>query len=228
MASFYNTYRPHQFADVIGQDKVVSILKRQAMTGQFAHSYLLFGQSGTGKTSVARIMAMGMSCTHIKDGTGEPCGECQSCRAIAEGKDWDVLEIDGGRFRGLEDIKDLAYKAYFSPIGKKKIYIIDECHQLTDPAWNGLLKLLEEPPPHLVIILVTTDFSRIPETIVSRCQLYPFSKLKSEHIKSKLKIIVESEGVDIDDKGLEFVAQCSGGNCRIAENQLEQQCVLAK
>ena len=226
--AFYNEYRPKQFSSVVGQDKVVDILKRQAMIGQYSHSYLFFGSSGTGKTTTARILASSMNCLNGHK-EGEPCGECQNCRTIQECRNWDVREIDGANLRGIDDIRNLISHSYLYPMtGSKKVYIIDEAHSLTPEAFNCLLKLLEEPPPYLVIILVTTNFERIPETIVSRCQLYPFAKLKAEYIKSKLKAIVKSEGMDIDDKGLEFVAQCSGGNCRIAENQLEQQCVLAR
>jgi DNA polymerase-3 subunit gamma/tau len=157
---------------------------------------------------------------------GEPCGQCPSCEAVINGRHWDVLEIDGARFRGIDDVKELCYKAYFSPMGKKKVYIIDECHQLTEPAWAALLKIIEEPPPHLVIIFCTTDFLKIPDTITSRCQLFPFTKLEPEQIKNKLNNICHDLGLEPDDRHLDFIAQSSNGNLRTAENILEQVCLL--
>lgn len=223
--SFYNLYRPHQFADVLGQEQVVTILKNQAKGRAYHHAYLFFGASGTGKTTTARILAMCLNCTSL-DGTGEPCGQCPSCQAIIKGSHWDVLEIDGARFRGIDDVKELAYKAYFSPLGNKKVYIVDECHALTEPAWNGMLKLLEEPPPHLVIILCTTHFEKIPDTISSRCQLYPFTKLKPEQVKRKLELICQKQGITPDGSHLNFIVESSSGNMRSAENILEQLCQI--
>lgn len=227
----YEKYRPYQFSGIIGQDKVISALKAQSKLGQFAHSYLLFGQSGTGKTSVARIMAMAMNCTHINNGTGEPCGECQDCLAIRQARHWDVLELDSGRFRGIDDVRNLAYKAYFAPMGKKKIYILDECQQLTSEAWGSLLKLLEEPPPHLCLILCTTNGlgdGKIPETVVSRCEMYPFFRLKADEVKAKLKLIAEAEGIQLNDDWFNWVAGFAQGNLRIAEAELGKQITLAK
>lgn len=223
--SFYQEYRPHHFNDIIGQEQVVQILKNQCLTGAFHHAYLLHGPSGTGKTTIARILAASLNCEFM-DGTGEPCGKCQSCEAVIQGSHWDVLEIDGARFRGIDDVKDLCYKAYFSPMGKKKVYIIDECHQLTEPAWAALLKLIEEPPPHLVTILCTTDFQKIPDTITSRCQLFPFTKLEPEQIKAKLNNICRDIGIEPDIRHLDFITQSSNGNMRAAENILEQVCLL--
>ena len=223
--SFYNEYRPHQFADVLGQEQSVTILKKQVLTGQYHHAYLFFGASGTGKTTTARILAMCLNCYSL-NGAGEPCGKCQSCEQIKAGSHWDVMEIDGARFRGIDDVKELCYKAYLSPLGKHKVYIIDECHQLTEPAWNGLLKLLEEPPPHLVIILCTTQFTKIPDTITSRCQLYPFEKLKPDLIRGKLERIAQDIGVTPDPKHIQFIVESAHGNMRTAENTLEQVCQL--
>lgn len=227
----YEKYRPYQFSQIVGQDKIISVLKAQSKLGEFAHSYLLFGQSGSGKTSVARIMAMAMNCSNILDGTGEPCGECQDCRAIKENKHWDVLEVDAGRFRGIDSIKDLCYKAHFSPISKKKVYILDEAQQLTGEAWGSLLKLLEEPPPHLCLILTTTNGlgdGKIPETVVSRCELYPFMKLKSADLEAKLKLIGQSEGVELPEDWYNWVGSFAGGNLRLAESELGKQIVVAK
>lgn len=219
--SFYNEYRPHQFTDVLGQEQSVAILKKQVLNEQYHHAYLFFGASGTGKTTTARILAMCLNCLSL-DGAGESCGKCQSCEAMIESRHWDVLEIDGARFRGIDDVKELAYRAYLTPMGKRKVYIIDECHQLTEPAWNGMLKLLEEPPPHLVIILCTTQLQKIPDTITSRCQMYPFSKLKPEVIKKKLELICQKVGISPDPKHIQFIVESSNGNMRTAENILEQ------
>jgi len=221
--SFYQEYRPHQFSDVLGQEQVTRILKHQALTGQYHHAYLLFGASGTGKTTTARILAMCLNCQSL-NGNGEPCGKCQSCEAIKAGSHWDVIEVDGARFRGIDDIKDLAYRAYLAPLGNRKVYIIDECHMLTELAWNGMLKLLEEPPPHLAVILCTTQFEKIPDTISSRCQLYPFTGLKPENVTQKLEHICQDKGITPDPRHIQFIVEKAGGNMRSAENTLEQVC----
>lgn len=227
----YEKYRPYQFSQIIGQEKIIPILKAQSKLGQFAHSYLLFGQSGSGKTSLARILAMAMNCSHILDGTGEPCGECQDCRAIRNNHHWDVIELDAGRFRGIEDIRALCYKAYFAPVSKKKVYILDECQQLSPDAYGGLLKVLEEPPPHLCLILCTTDKlgnGKIPETVIGRCQIYPFLKLEDDQIKVKLKFIARMEGINLTEEWLNWVASFVQGNLRLAETELEKQIVMAR
>ena len=223
--AIYNSYRPKSWSEVIGQPQAIDILRKQGQLGAWGHAYLLYGASGTGKTTTARILAAALNCT--KDGTGEPCGKCQSCRTILDAANWDVIELDAGQFRGIDDIRELRTKAYFSPIGKRKVYIIDEAHQLTETAWNGLLKLLEEPPPHLVIILCTTQADKIPLTVKSRCQLFPFNALKPDQIKGKLARIAQDWGIELDPKHLEFIAQSAGGNMRAAENLLEQ-CIVVK
>lgn len=225
--SFYAKYRPIQFSQVLGQDHVIQILMGQARTGNFHHAYLMYGASGTGKTSTARILAMALNCPSL-DGTGEPCGECPSCRTIRKGANWDVFEVDAAQFRGIDDIRELKQRAYLSPMGKRKVYIIDEAHMLTETAWNGMLKLLEEPPPHLVIILCTTQADKIPLTAKSRCQLYPFHQLKPNDIRQKLEGITAEEGIELDPKHLQFIVESAGGNMRSAENILEQVVCLGR
>ena len=220
--SYYNKYRPTKFNQVYGQDRIVSMLKRQAEARQYHHAYLFYGASGSGKTSTARILAMSINC-YNRDGTDEPCGYCPSCQAIQTHSHWDVVEIDGARFRGIEDIKELTFRAYLAPFNSnRKIYIIDEFHALTSEAFNCLLRLLEEPPPHLIVILTTTNYAKIPETVTSRCQLYQFDRLTVDDIKHKLGYIARQEGYELDQSQAEFIAEMSTGNMRMAENALEQ------
>ena len=223
--AFYNTYRPRQFGQVLGQEQSLEILRKQAKLDAFGHAYLLYGPSGTGKTTTARLLAMALNCPAM-NGTGEPCGECPSCKTIYEGANWDVFEMDAASQRGIDDIRELKMRAYLSPIGKKKVYIIDEAHALTEPAWNALLKLLEEPPPHLTIILCSTAPDKIPLTVKSRCQLYPFHQVAAKHIRAKLTGIIEEWGIELDSKALDFIVESSAGNMRSAENVLEQVTIL--
>lgn len=227
--SFYNTYRPRQFSEVLGQAQSVEILKKQAILDAFAHAYLLYGGSGTGKTSTARILASALNCPNL-NGTGEPCGKCPNCKTTYEGANWDVIEMDGASQRGIDDIRELKLKAYLMPLGNKKVYIIDEAHALTDQAWNALLKLLEEPPPHLVLILCSTQPDKIPATVQSRCQRFVFNPLKAIHIQQKLKMIADDWGVNFNDVPEMLRANLEravwSGNMREAENAFEQIIVV--
>jgi len=224
--AFYRRYRPTKFAQVLGQEKVVGILKSQARHDAFHHAYLFYGHSGTGKTSCARLLAMALNC-HNRDG-GEPCGECPSCRAIMEGNHWDVHEVDGARFGKIEEVRELISRAYLSPLGNKKVYIIDEAHRLSEASWDCLLKLLEEPPPHLVIMLCSTQADKIPLTVKSRTQLFPFSPISPQYIREKLEYIAGKEGITIEARHIEFICEMAGGNLRQAETVLEQVICLER
>lgn len=225
-SAFYNTYRPKQFAEVLGQAHATEILKKQAILKAFGHAYLFYGPSGTGKTTTARLLAMALNCANM-NGTGEPCGECQSCKAIQESAYWDLIELDGARFSRIEDARELVYKASFAPFnGTRKVILIDECHRLSEASWDVLLKTLEEPPPHLVIILCSTDAGKIPLTVKSRCQLYPFHQITPKHIKQKLTGIIADWGITLDGKALDFIVESAAGNMRSAENMIEQVTIL--
>lgn len=217
----YNEYRPLKFQDVIGQSSV-EILKRQSIKNRFGHSYLFFGQSGSGKTTTARILAMALNCTN-KAADGEPCGQCESCKAIIKGNHWDVIEIDGAKQNDIADIKDICNKAHFSPcLGGRKVYIIDECHRISIGAFNAMLKLLEEPPEHLAIILCTTNRKEVPDTIASRCQLYNFDPPAPAVIAKRLLTIAAAEDVTIPEANITQIANSVNGNIRQAETMLEQ------
>lgn len=223
--NLYNTYRPHTFAGVLGQPSI-EVLKRQAQTHRFGHAYLLYGPSGSGKTTTARVLAMALNCEGNMNGNGEPCGVCTPCRNIIAGQHWDTIEIDAARFRGIEDMKGLAYKAHFAPMGKLKVYIIDECQMLTPEAFAVLLKLLEEPPPSLTIIMCTTERAKIPDTIASRCQLYEFGQLSPKYIVQQLAVVCQDIGIPASPEVLQMMAEKANGNCRAALNLLEQSIVL--
>ena len=224
--SFYRDYRPSRFQDIIGQGVAIESIKRQIAAGHNHHSYLLHGASGTGKTSTARVIAMALNCEN-KTFDGEPCGKCSSCESIKRGGHADVLEIDATRTRSIDDVKELCNKAAYAPWGGKfKVYILDEAHQYNMPAFSAMLKLLEEPPPYLVVILCTTSYKDIPETIASRCQGVEFGKVEPQNIAFKLGKICADLCLAIDKAQLQFIAESCNGNVRAAENLLEQRCWL--
>ncbi len=217
----YNQFRPTRFSQVLGHPKLTGTLLNQSKYNLYGHSYLFAGASGCGKTTTARILAMSLACKSKTD--GEPCGTCPDCRNIQRQAHWDVIEFDAATNRGIDDIRELKRRAYLSPMGKRKIYIIDECHALTPESWQAMLKLLEEPPDHLVIIMCTTKPETLPDTIISRCQRYEFAALPPETIAAKLKSIVATVKLPIDDATLRHLSVMACGNCRQAENLLEQQ-----
>jgi DNA polymerase-3 subunit gamma/tau len=214
-------YRPQQFADLVGQEPVAKALENAIRTGRVAHAYLFTGVRGVGKTSAARILAKALNC--VKGPTPTPCDQCDMCKAITDGQDVDVLEMNGADNRGIDEVRNIRNNVATRPQrARYKIYIIDEVHMLTGPAFNALLKTLEEPPPHVKFILATTDVQKIPLTILSRCQRFDFGGINTARILEQLKGIVAREGVKADDDALRIVARRAAGSMRDAQSLLEQ------
>ncbi len=219
--TLYLKWRPRTFRDVVGQNRVVEVLKNQSATDRFAHAYLLCGTRGTGKTTCARILAKAVNCRHKVD--GDPCGVCDICRGIENGDYLDVIEMDAASNNGIEDMRDLKEKSIYNPSGGgKKVYIIDEVHMLSTAAFNGFLKLLEEPPEHVVFILATTDVQKLPATIISRCQRFDFRRIGEEDIAKRCLYVAGEEGIDLTPDGAMKIASLSDGALRNAISALEQ------
>jgi DNA polymerase-3 subunit gamma/tau len=218
---FYRKWRPQTLAQVVGQGPIVQTLVNALSAGRVAHAYLFCGPRGTGKTSTARILAKAVNC--LSDQPEKPCNSCSMCQAINEGQALDLIEIDGASNRGIDEIRDLREKINFAPnAAKYKVYIIDEVHMLTEPAFNALLKTLEEPPPHAIFVMATTETHKIPLTILSRCQRFDFRRLARTDVVGKLQDICSQEGVDVDPAALDVIARAATGSLRDAENLLEQ------
>jgi DNA polymerase-3 subunit gamma/tau len=214
-------YRPQLFADVVGQEPVAQALVNALQSNRVAHAYLFTGARGVGKTSTARILAKALNCVHGP--TATPCGDCDSCRAIATGEDTDVAEIDGASNRTIDDVREIRQNVQYRPSRSRfKIYIIDEVHMLTKEAFNALLKTLEEPPEHVKFIFATTDVHKVPITILSRCQRFDFLGISGGRIVERLKDIVAQEGMSADDDALELVARRAAGSMRDAQSLLDQ------
>ena len=219
-------YRPQTFTDVIGQEHVETALTNAISSGRIGHAYLFTGARGVGKTSTARILAKALNC--VNGPTTEPCGECESCRAIAAGDDPDVLEIDGASNRGIDEIRALRQGANIRPTRSRfKIYIIDEVHMLTREAFNALLKTLEEPPAHVKFIFCTTEPTKIPITILSRCQRFDFAGIRTDQIAQRLKTIIIKEGATAEEDAVEMLARRAAGSMRDGQSLLEQLLAFA-
>lgn len=214
-------WRPKTFDDLIGQDYITQTLKNAISTGKIAHAFILSGPRGVGKTSTARIVAKALNC--INGPTAEPCSECSFCTEISEGKSLDVMEIDAASHTGVNDVREIIENIKYLPTsGKNKIYIIDEAHMLSQSAFNALLKTLEEPPPHVLFILATTEVHKIPVTILSRCQRYDFKKVSVEKIKEQLASITSKEKIQIEDETLYVIAQEADGSLRDSLSLMDQ------
>jgi len=219
----YRKWRPPRFTDIVGQGPITQTLIQAVATGRTAHAYLLCGPRGTGKTSTARVLAKALNCTMRPPGFGDPCGNCDACLAIERGNFVDLIEIDAASNRGIDEMRDLREKVRFLPTqGKYKVYIIDEAHALTNDAFNAFLKTLEEPPPHCVFILATTEPHRLPPTIISRCQRYDFRRISPADVVERLGEIAVSEGVGVTPEVLRAVSRAAGGSLRDATNMLDQ------
>ena len=219
--SLYRKWRPRTFDAIVGQEPVVRTLKRAIETGRVAHAYLFSGPRGTGKTSTAKVLAMGLNCA--EGPTPEPDGTCESCRAIINNSSMDVLEMDAASNRGIDEIRDLRDKVNLAPAqGRMKVYIIDEVHMLTTEAFNALLKMLEEPPEHVVFVLATTEKHKVLPTIVSRCQSFDFRRPGVSLLSEKLREISEAEGIEAEPAALTAIAREGRGSFRDAEGLLDQ------
>ncbi len=219
--SIYRKWRPQSFEDIVGQNHITQTLKNAIKMNRIGHAYLFSGPRGVGKTTTARIFAKALNCQNGP--TETPCNECSRCIRINQGQSMDVLEIDGASNRGIEEIRELRSKIGFAPAeGKYKIYIIDEVHMLTDPAFNALLKTLEEPPGQVLFIFATTAPYKVPNTILSRCQSFYFRRISIEEMMEKLKRIAEEEKINIDSSSLRLIAEGATGSMRDAESILDQ------
>ncbi|TFG35406.1 MAG: DNA polymerase III subunit gamma/tau, partial [Parcubacteria group bacterium] len=219
----YRKYRPQTFGEIIGQEHVVKTLSNALASGKVSHAYLFSGPRGSGKTTIARVMAKSLNCSDRKAGDFEPCNKCSSCLEIGEGRSMDLIEIDAASHRGIEEMKELINGIQFSPSKSNyKVFIIDECHQLSKEAANALLKTLEEPPGHAVFILATTELHKMISTILSRCQRFDFRKLTVAEIVRRLEILIGNEKARIEKPALELIAINASGSIRDAESLLGQ------
>ena len=219
--ALYRKYRPQTFDDVVGQNAVTQTLKTQIVSGKLSHAYLFTGCHGTGKTTCAKILAKAVNCLNPEN--GNPCNRCKACRAIDEGTCMDVLEIDAASNNGVDNVRDLRDDAVYSPSQvKKRVYIVDEVHMLSTSAFNALLKIIEEPPEHLLFILGTTELHKVPATILSRCQRFSFRRIGQEDIAAQLQFVAYQENIDLDHSAARVLARLADGAMRDALSLLDQ------
>jgi DNA polymerase-3 subunit gamma/tau len=219
--ALYRKWRPQTFAEVVGQEHVTHTLQNALLSGRISHAYLFAGPRGTGKTSMGRLLAKAVNCLSTED--NKPCNQCRICQAINEGRLLDLIEIDAASNRGIDEVRGIREKVGFRPNeARYKVYILDEAHMLTEPAFNALLKTLEEPPPHVIFVLVTTEPHKIPATILSRCQRFDFRRIHLQDIVSHLKYIADQEGLVVEPAALELIARNATGSMRDAESLLDQ------
>lgn len=219
--ALYRKWRPKTFSDVIGQSHITETLKRQVAEGRTSHAYLFTGTRGTGKTTCAKILAKAVNCEHPAD--GDPCNQCPSCLGIENGTFLDVLELDAASNNGVDQVRALRDEAIYSPANvKKRVYIVDEVHMLSVPAFNALLKILEEPPEHLMFILATTELHKVPATILSRCQRYSFKRITPQDVNRRLSFVAQQESIDLRPDGAELLSRLADGALRDGLSLLDQ------
>lgn len=225
--AIYREFRPKDFTRVVGQSHIVEILKNQIKTGNLGHAYLFSGIRGTGKTSCAKIFARAVNCLNPKD--GNPCNECENCKMILNDKALEVVEMDAASNRRIDDIRELKEKVIYPPqIVKYKVYIIDEAHMITNEGFNALLKILEEPPKHLIFILATTEIDKLPDTIISRCQRFEFNRIHNLDIVENIKYILNNLNVEVEEDGINLISELSSGAMRDALSLLDQVVATGK
>ena len=219
--ALYRKWRPKTFADVVGQEHITETLQRQVAEGRLSHAYLFTGTRGTGKTTCAKILARAVNCEQPEN--GNPCNRCPSCLGIESGRFLDVVELDAASNNGVDSVRALRDEAIYSPAQvKKRVYIVDEVHMLSTPAFNALLKILEEPPEHLMFILATTELHKVPATILSRCQRFSFRRIRPQDIAGRLNYIAQQEHIDLKEDGAALLARLSDGALRDALSLLDQ------
>lgn len=221
--ALYRKYRPKTFDDVVGQEHITETLKKQVETGRLSHAYLFIGTRGTGKTTCAKILAKAVNCEHPVN--GNPCNQCAACRGIDDGSVLDVVELDAASNNGVDNVRALRDEAVFSPASvRKRVYIVDEVHMLSNSAFNALLKILEEPPEHLMFILATTELHKVPATILSRCQRHSFKRIPVDTITARLNYVAQQEHLDLQPDAAALLARMADGGMRDALTLLDQCC----
>ncbi len=219
--TLYRKYRPQTFDEVKGQDAIVRVLKNQINNNRLSHAYLFVGTRGTGKTSIAKLFARAINCENPKDGS--PCNECASCKAALNGTSMNVIEMDAASNNGVDHVRRIIDEIAYSPVsGKYFVYIVDEVHMFSPNAFNALLKTLEEPPSYVIFILATTEIESIPITVLSRCQRYDFRRIDIATMVGRMRHITDSEGIEIDDRALSYIATCGEGSMRDSLSLLDR------